>query len=71
MRTILFALALALLASGCTTPMTKVPAAPAARDGKTPVALGRPSVSQRIMGQRMQDAQVAQGRLAVEGQLVR
>jgi uncharacterized lipoprotein YajG len=70
MRTTL--LALALLASGCsTTPTTKVPTPAAARDGKTPVVLEPPSVSHRIMDQRFQDAQVAQGKLAVEGQLVR
>ena len=70
MRTTL--LALALLASGCSTPpIKKVPAPSAARDGKTPVALEKSSLSQRIMEQRIQDAQVAKGELAVEGQLVR
>jgi hypothetical protein len=68
-------LALALIASGCsTTPTTKVPVPAAARDGKTPVVLGKPSLSHRILEQRLQDAQVAevaQGKLAVEGQLVR
>jgi hypothetical protein len=70
MRTIL--LALALFAAGCsTTPINKVPVPAAARDGKTPVTLGKPNLSQRIIEQRIQDGQVAQGKLAVEGHLVR
>ncbi len=70
MRTIL--LALALLAAGCsTTPTTKIPPPAITRDGKTPVALELPSLSHRIMDRRLQDAQVSQGKLAVEGQLVR
>ena len=65
-------IALALLAAGCTTtPTTKVPAPAAARDGKTPVALEKSSISQRILEQRLQDAQMARGELAVQGQLAR
>jgi uncharacterized lipoprotein YajG len=64
-------LAFALFASGCaTTPSTKV-TVPAVRDGKTPVVLGKPSLSHRIADQRIQDAQVARGKLVDEGQLVR
>ncbi len=68
MRTTMFALA--LLVAGCST-TPKVPAPSAARDGKTPVALEKSSISHRIVDRRMQDAQVARGKLAVEGQLVR
>ena len=69
MRTIF--MALALFTAGCSTPMKKVPVPAAARDGKTPVTLGKPNLSQRIIEQRILDGQVARGKLAVDGQLVR
>ena len=65
-------LAFVLLSAGCSAiPTNTVPAAPAARDGKTPIALGKPIVSQRILEHRVQEGRVARGKLAVEGQLVR
>ena len=65
-------LALALIIIGCsTTPTTKIPAPSAARDGKTPIALARPSFRHRIVEKHQREAQVAQGKLAVDGQLVR
>jgi hypothetical protein len=68
----LIMLAFTLVFAGCSAIPTKtVPAAPAARDGKTPIVLGKPIVWQRIQERRLQNAQVAQGKLTVEGQLVR
>lgn len=69
MRTILL-LALAIAGTGCSTPSkNKIQPGPVPRhDNKTPVALGKPVIIQRLEAQRALDAQVAQGDIAVEGQ---
>ena len=68
-------LALAIFATGCTTTGTSTnkiqPAPKPYRDHKTPVAPGKPVLSQRVAARRLQDARVARGNLAVEGQLTR
>ena len=58
--------------AGCTTTSSKIhPAPQAVHDTKTPVALPKPSISQRLEAQRIQNGQVAQGKIAVEGSIVR
>ena len=68
-----FAVAFAILSlAGCTTTSSKIQPAPQAiHDTKTPVALSKPSISQRLKAQRIQDGQVAQGKIAVGGSIVR
>ena len=66
----IFALALTLIAAGCSG-TNKVKVSPQADPSPTPVARSMPSLSHRIISKNLREGQEVAGNTDVEGALVR